>query len=155
MSLLLKILSFLAFQTYQRIHGKASKISFVAPKSFALQRRKSKFVKIDVLGKMPGLVGILDKAQTCIAGGHSKRRCFIDSETPPHLIHVRSDPQCRSTSLLEVARHPERACQRKCLIFLAVFTFHTCFLRIFVLGSVTSFSSSFHCVARRYPDFTV
>jgi len=49
--------------------------------------RRSKFVKIESVGKILGTVGIFERAHICLAGWHWKRVWFIVSVIAPHLTH--------------------------------------------------------------------
>ena len=139
------------------IHGNLANLCHGTPFAAARITRKSKFSTSDVHGNCPGTVGRSDRAHVCTAGGHSKSRWFIVSSSPPHLGHDRSVPQCWSAKRLQTATQPVKHCQRKCLIFLGAFRFHTLDNKGLILGSRTCCSTFSSCAkdASSYPDLTV
>ena len=113
MSRSLKTLLFLAFQIYHSIH--ANWWSFIC--GTTLQNRWSMFVKRSLVGKIAGFYGIFERAQTCIAGGHSKNTWLIDSFWAPHLPQEISPCIPRACKFFFTAINHVTSCHRKCFNF--------------------------------------
>lgn len=141
---------------YQMIHGIVALISSGIASSFARHNARSRLLKIELLGNIPGECGKSARAQAWTDGGYSKSRWFRVSSSAPHFGQDRSVPQWRSESELQTGRQLEIACQMKCCIFLEVLSFQTLAWRVVILGSRTcSFSGcSSVSMAKVYPDLT-
>ena len=72
--------------------------------------------KIDCTGKMSGLDGTRQSAQTWTAGGHSKNIWFIDSSDAPHSVQSVSPciPLALNFFLTDI--YPDTRYDRKCFI---------------------------------------
>ena len=110
--------------SWTNTNGPTSKFGYHQPNPMGFLHLEG--TQQDVHGKTPGADEIGDNAQICRAGGHSNNIWLMFSDSAPHRWHDESEPQCLSTSLHADDTHPTKACYRKCSIFLAVFSFHTC-----------------------------
>ena len=80
-------------------------------------------MKTDADGKISGEEGILESAQVCSAGGHSKRTWLVVSSSAPHVLHRVSQTIPRVVRFLDTGSVPERNYHTKCLNFGGHFRF--------------------------------
>lgn len=110
-SKLVKTLLFLSFQMYHRIYAKWWSSIF----GITVQNRRSMFAKREQEGKIVGFDGILERAQTWRAGGHSKNTRFIDSSEAPHRAQHISPCNLLTCKFFLTDIHPDTNCHKKML----------------------------------------
>lgn len=81
-------------------------------------------MKTEEEGNSPGVEGILDIAQVCSAGGHSKRTWWVNSSSTLHMLHLKSQSIPRDFRFLVTGSVPDNICHTKCFSFGGHFNFH-------------------------------
>ena len=95
-------------------------------------------MKRALVGKIAGFDGIFERAQTCIAGGHSKNTWLIDSSWAPHIPQQISPCILRACKFFFTVIHLVTSCHRKCFNFGGQRIFQQLAFRASIVGPINN-----------------